>query len=31
MLYRILYLPVYFVMFMQAKQAAEMDERELIF
>jgi len=28
---KVLYLPVYFVMFMQAKQAAEMDESELIF
>ena len=28
---KVLYLPVYFTMFMQAKQAAEMDESELIF
>ena len=28
---KVLYLPVYFVMFMQAKQAEEMDESELIF
>ena len=28
---KVLYMPVYFVMFMQGKQAAEMDESELIF
>ena len=28
---KVLYLPVYFIMFMQAKQVAEMDESELIF
>ena len=28
---KVLYLPVYFVMFMQAKQAEDMDESELIF
>ena len=28
---KVLYLPAYFVMFMQAKQAKEMDEKELIF